>query len=252
MSEPLLTVEQVSKVFGARWALRNVTFHLMPGEIVALVGPNGAGKTTLLRILATLTRPTAGRVRLGEGTGKIFHPNDMRARIGFVGHQTFLYDDLTAAENLRFYARLYDVPQADQRIHAVATRLGIAARLNDVTRTLSRGMQQRVTLARVLLHAPRVLLLDEPYTGLDQTAADELDQILLETRRAGGAVLFSTHALERGLALCDRALILHAGRLVHDLPRAAWQDVAGFMTIYARVLASVHTLSVSAPIQSAA
>lgn len=235
MSEPLLIVEEVSKAFGARWALRGITFHIMPGEIVALVGPNGAGKTTLLRILATLTRPNTGRVRLGD-VMVLEQPNVARTQIGFVGHQTFLYDDLTAAENLRFYARLYDLPQPEQRLRAVAARLGIEARLNDVTRTLSRGLQQRVTLARTLLHAPRVLLLDEPYTGLDQTAADELDQILVETKRAGGAVLFSTHDLERGLALCDRALIVHAGRLTHDLPRAAWQGLAWFMAIYARVL----------------
>lgn len=235
MSEPLLAVENVSKAFGARWALRGITFQLMPGEIVALVGPNGAGKTTLLRILATLTRPNTGRVRLGN-VMVLEQPNIARTQIGFVGHQTFLYDDLTAVENLRFYARLYDLPQSEQCIRAVTTRLGIQARLNDVTRTLSRGLQQRVTLARALLHTPRVLLLDEPYTGLDQTAADELNQILIETKRAGGAVLFSTHDLERGLALCDRALIVHAGRLLHDLPRAAWQDLAGFMAIYARVL----------------
>lgn len=235
MSESLVVVQEVSKAFGARWALRGITFQLRRGEIVALVGPNGAGKTTLLRILALLTRPTAGRVWLGD-VMLLEQPNVARTHIGFVGHQTFLYDDLTAAENLRFYARLYDLPQSEQRLRTVAARLGIEARLNDVTRTLSRGLQQRVTLARTLLHAPRVLLLDEPYTGLDQTAADELDQILAETQRAGGAVLFSTHDLERGLALCDRALILHAGRLVHDLPRAAWRDWAGFMAIYARVL----------------
>jgi heme exporter protein A len=154
------------------------------------------------------------------------------------GHQTFLYDDLTAAENLRFYARLYDVPSREQTIRAVAERVGIAHRLNDVTRTLSRGLQQRLTIARALLHAPRVLLLDEPYTGLDRAAADALDQILLDAKRNGCAILFSTHDLERGLALCDRALVLRAGRLMHDLPRAEWRDLAGFMTLYARVLAS--------------
>jgi len=233
--KPLLAVENVSKMFGARWALRNVTFCLTPGEIVLLAGPNGAGKTTLLRLLALLTRPNSGRVQI-DNVAALEHPNVARARLGFVGHQTLLYDDLTVAENLDFYARLYAVPQPARRIRVIATRLGIEARLNDVTRTLSRGLQQRVTLARALLHAPRILLLDEPYTGLDQNAADTLDQILGEIKQEGGVVLFSAHDVERALARCDRALILNAGRLMHDIPRAVWHDRAGFMTIYTRVL----------------
>ncbi len=235
MSAALLAVENLGKQFGARWALRDLTFTVAAGEIVALVGPNGAGKTTLLRTLATLTRPHTGSVRLG-GLALAEQPRAARAAIGFVGHQTFLYDDLTAAENLHFYARLYDLPDAEARVRAVAARVGIANRLEDVTRTLSRGLLQRLTLARLLLHEPTVLLLDEPYTGLDQTAADWLDQILVDAKRAGRAILFSTHDLERGLALCDRALLLRAGRIVHDLPRGAWQNLAGFMAIYARVL----------------
>jgi len=136
--KPLLAVENVSKMFGARWALRNVTFCLTPGEIVLLAGPNGAGKTTLLRLLALLTRPNSGRVQI-DNVAALEHPNVARARLGFVGHQTLLYDDLTVAENLDFYARLYAVPQPARRIRVIATRLGIEARLNDVTRTLSRG-----------------------------------------------------------------------------------------------------------------
>lgn len=235
MSGPLIAVEKLDKQFGARWALRDVAFQIAPGEIVALVGPNGAGKTTLLRIVGTLARPTTGRVRIGA-TSAHENANAARADIGFVGHQTFLYDDLTARENLNFYARLYDLPQRAQTIHSVAARVGIVHRLDDVTRALSRGLQQRLTIARMLLHDPRVLLLDEPYTGLDKVAADALDQILLDAKRGGRAVLFSTHDLERGLALCDRAIILKAGRVVHDLPRDAWRDLAGFMAFYARVL----------------
>lgn len=235
MSAPLLTVEKLDKRFGARWALRDITFSVAAGEIVALVGPNGAGKTTLLRILGTLTRPNAGRVFVNQ-VSALEHAPVIRAAIGFVGHQTFLYDDLTAGENLDFYARLYDLPERAQRVRAAAARVGIENRLNDVTRTLSRGWQQRLTLARMLLHAPAVLLLDEPYTGLDQVAADLLDQVMLDAKRQGGAVLFSTHDLARGLALCDRAIILKAGRIVHDLPREAWQNLAGFTQIYARVL----------------
>ncbi len=235
MSETLIAVEKLDKLFGARWALHGVTFTIGHGEIVALVGPNGAGKTTLLRTIGTLARPTAGHVWIGK-IPVSEHPNAARGALGFVGHQTFMYDDLTAQENLHFYARLYDLPNASARVRAVAERTGIAHRLNDLARTLSRGLQQRLTLARMLLHQPAVLLLDEPYTGLDKVAADLLDHIMLEAKSEGRAVLFSTHDLERGLAVCDRAIIMKAGKVAHDLPRAAWRDLAGFMEIYARVL----------------
>jgi len=231
----VIAVEKLDKTFGARWALRGVTFSVAPGEIVALVGPNGAGKTTLLRTIATLTRPNAGRIHIGN-ISLATHANAARAVIGFVGHQTFMYDDLTARENLNFYARLYDLPNASERVCKVAACVGIENRLNDVTRTLSRGLQQRLTIARMLLHEPAVLLLDEPYTGLDQVAADLLDRIMLDAKTHGRAVLFSTHDLERGLAICDRAIIMKAGRVVHDLQRSEWKNLAGFMEIYARVL----------------
>ncbi len=233
-SETLIAVHKLDKTFGARWALRGITFQVAPGEIVALVGPNGAGKTTLLRTVATLSRPNAGQIFIGR-IPLSEHPNAAREALGFVGHQTFMYDDLTAEENLRFYARLYDLDNPE-RIRAVARRVGIEHRLGDVTRTLSRGLQQRLTLARMLLHDPAVLLLDEPYTGLDKNAADMLDQILLDAKKEGRAALFSTHDLERGLAIADRALVLKAGRLVYDLPHAEWHNLAGFMDIYARVL----------------
>ncbi|MBI4787865.1 MAG: heme ABC exporter ATP-binding protein CcmA [Chloroflexi bacterium] len=235
MSDTLITVDKLDKTFGARWALRGLSFSVAPGEIVALVGPNGAGKTTLLRIIATLTRPDAGRILIGR-IPLAQHANAARGAIGFVGHQTFMYDDLTAEENLRFYAQLYDLPNIPERVQQVAKRVGIEHRLNDLARTLSRGLQQRLTLARMLLHEPAVLLLDEPYTGLDKTAADLLDGIILDAKKEGRGILFSTHDLERGLAICDRALVLKAGRLAYDLPHAEWNDLAGFMGIYARVL----------------
>ena len=235
MSDTLIAVEKLDKTFGARWALRGVSLRVVPGEIVALVGPNGAGKTTLLRALSTLMRPTAGNILIGK-IPLAQHPNAARAAIGFVGHQTFMYDDLTAAENLNFYARLYDLPNAPSRVREVAKRVGIENRLNDITRTLSRGLQQRLTLARMLLHNPAVILLDEPYTGLDKVAADMLDAIMVDAKQEGRSVLFSTHDLERGLAICDRAIIMKAGRIVHDLPRGDWKNLAGFMEIYAGVL----------------
>jgi heme exporter protein A len=235
VSDTLIAVEKLDKTFGARWALRNVTFRVVPGEIVALVGPNGAGKTTLLRAISTLSRPNSGTISIGR-IPLAQHANAARAAIGFVGHQTFMYDDLTAYENLTFFARLYDLPNVPMRIREVAKRVGIENRLNDLARTLSRGLQQRLTIARMLLHEPAVLLLDEPYTGLDKIAADMLDKIMLDAKSEGRAVLFSTHDLERGLAIADRAIMMKGGRIVHDIPHSEWRDLAGFMQIYAGVL----------------
>jgi heme ABC exporter ATP-binding subunit CcmA len=235
VTDALVTVEKLDKTFGARWALRSVNLTVQQGEIVALVGPNGAGKTTLLRIIGTLMRPNSGRVFIGK-IPLAEHANAARGALGFVGHQTFMYDDLTAMENLMFYARLYDIANPAQRVQEVAQRVGIENRLPDLARTLSRGLQQRLTIARMLLNQPVVLLLDEPYTGLDKTAADLLDQVMLDAKREGRGILFSTHDLERGLAICDRAIIMSAGRVAHDLPRGAWKNLAGFMEIYAQVL----------------
>jgi heme exporter protein A len=235
VTDALITVEKLDKTFGARWALRSVNLTIQQGEIVALVGPNGAGKTTLLRIIGTLMRPNGGNVSIGK-IPLAEHANAARSALGFVGHQTFMYDDLTAMENLLFYARLYDIANPAQRAHEVARQVGIENRLPDLARTLSRGLQQRLTIARMLLHQPAVLLLDEPYTGLDKTAADLLDHVMLEAKSQGRGILFSTHDLERGLAICDRAIIMSAGRVAHDLPRSAWKNLAGFMDIYAQVL----------------
>jgi heme exporter protein A len=240
LTDALITVDKLDKTFGARWALRGVSFRVAPGEIVALVGPNGAGKTTLLRILATLARPNAGQIMIGK-ISLTQHANAARSAIGFVGHQTFMYDDLTAEENLRFFAQLYDLSNIPERVRTVARQVGIEHRLPDITRTLSRGLQQRLTLARMLLHDPVVLLLDEPYTGLDKTAADMLDRIMVQAKGEGRGILFSTHDLERGLAVADRALVMRNGRLVHDLPHTDWRDLSGFMEIYARVLSDANT-----------
>lgn len=228
---------KLEKVFGYRQALRAISLDIGAGEIVALVGPNGAGKSTLLRILATLMRPTRGRAAI-NGIEVPEGAMEARAVIGYVGHQTLMYDDLTVAENLRFYARLYSLKQIDARILEVASQLGIDKRLDDVTRTLSRGLQQRASLARALLHRPSVYLYDEPQTGLDQDSASLLDTIFSQAKAAGATVLFSTHDFPRGLATADRAIILRNGRLVYNGRRDVWRDAAGFAEIYAEQVRS--------------
>ncbi|MGB8645946.1 MAG: heme ABC exporter ATP-binding protein CcmA [Anaerolineae bacterium] len=223
---------KLEKLFGYRQALRGVTLEVPGGQVVALVGPNGAGKSTLLRILATLMRPSRGRCAL-DGIELPEGAMEARRLIGYVGHQTLLYDDLTVRENLRFYARLYGLDGIDSQIATAAARAGVDKRLDDVTRTLSRGYQQRAALARALLHRPKIYLYDEPYTGLDQDSSSLLDTLFTEARAGGATVLFSTHDFPRGLAIADRAVILRNGKLVYDGKREEWRDAAGFGQIYA-------------------
>lgn len=222
---------KLEKSFGYKQALKSTTLTIDAGQVVALAGPNGAGKSTLLRILATLSRPTRGRVALNqieipEGAGAA------RACIGYVGHQTLLYDELTIHENLRYYARLYLIDAFEARILEVSKQVGIEKRMNDTVRTLSRGYQQRVSLARALLHRPKVLLFDEPWTGLDQNSSGVLNSIFEQARREGATVLFSSHEFERSLSAADRALIMRNGKIIYDGARSEWTDAAGFSALY--------------------
>lgn len=228
---------KLEKAFGYKQALRGITLNIGEGQVVALVGPNGAGKSTLLRILAALSRPTRGRVAI-NGIEIPQGAMEARSSIGYVGHQTLMYDDLSVAENLRFYGRLYAIPHLDARVQEVAARVGVDKRLDDQVRTLSRGYQQRVSLARALLHRPRVYLYDEPWTGLDQSSSGLLLSIFEDARREGAAVLFSTHEFERSLSAATRALILRGGRLIYDGNLEDWRDAPGFAAIYQEQLAA--------------
>ncbi len=210
-------VEGLEKRYGLTPALRGVSFELTPGEVCVLLGPNGSGKTTLLKVLATLVRPDRGVVEVG-GMDLRRHGRLVRGIIGFSGHQTYLYEELTVAENLRFYGRMYRVAELDRRIREVAEVFGLNDRLNTRVRALSRGFQQRTALARALLHDPPVLLLDEPTTGLDVEGRRRLAALLGELRARGRTVLFSSHAFELERDWADRALVLSAGRLVFDGP----------------------------------
>lgn len=221
----MIRIHNLTKSFGPRAALAGVNLYVEPGEFVALVGPNGAGKTTLLRILATLTRPTSGTVRIA-GLDPTRTGEEVRRRIGFLSHRTLLYDDLTAEQNLRFYARMYELDDGPTRITDLLEQVGLTARRNDLVRTLSRGMQQRLAVARAMLHRPQVLLLDEPYTGLDPNAAQVLTNLLTRLAGEGRTVLLTTHNLERGLALGSRVIVLARGRLVYDERREAIDPTA--------------------------
>jgi heme exporter protein A len=206
----MITVKKLVKRFGLKTVLRGVDFEVQPGEFVALLGPNGAGKTTFLRILASLSRPSLGEVNIA-GYKLPREAAQVRARLGVVSHLPLLYGDLTAEENLRFYARMYSVPNYQLRITEVLEMVGLEARRRDVVRTFSRGMQQRLAIGRAVLHDPDVMLFDEPYTGLDQDASSMLDDVLKTVAAKGRTVVMTSHDLTRAEDLATRFDILSRG-----------------------------------------
>lgn len=227
----MIQINGLVKQYGFNPVLRGVNLHVQPGAFVTLVGSNGAGKSTLLRIVATLLKPTAGEIKIGGWAMPQFS-NKVRQHIGLVSHQTLLYGDLTAAENLLFFAKLYQLEDGERRVTRALKRVGLAARQRDAVRTFSRGMMQRLTIARATLHEPDVLLLDEPYTGLDQDASALLDSLLLHESQNGRTILMITHDLLHGLNLCDRIAILSRGKIVQQMNS---HEVSGndFLDIYA-------------------
>jgi len=221
-----VSIRDLTRNYGRRRALARVSMDCRPGEIVGLLGPNGAGKSTLLSILSTLTAPTSGDVRYGGRTAAEIG-SALRSRIGVLSHDLHLYPELTAQENLMFFGRLYGVPDTAGRVKLGLERAGLADRANDLVQAFSRGMRQRLALERTLLHAPHLLLLDEPFTGLDDASTVGLIARLREERAAGRAVLVATHDLDTAEAVLDRAIVLRDGRLV-----ATETDVSGLRRRY--------------------
>jgi heme exporter protein A len=228
----VLRASGIERRFGGVAALAGVDLVVDGGEVVALLGANGAGKTTLLRVLGLLLRPSAGRLELfGSEVASLA----VRGRIGFVGHESWCYPDLTAAENLAFHARLHGVADARARIGELLAWAGLDGVAGRRVRAFSRGMGQRLALARGLLHRPELLLLDEPFSGLDQDGVLALQNLLASLRLAGHAVVFTTHDLERAAPIATRLAILHRGRV-------AWtHDGAASHTVVASAYASVTT-----------
>jgi heme exporter protein A len=214
----MIETRALTKSFGLKPVLRGLDLEVAAGECAALFGPNGAGKTTLLRILTTLSKPTAGLARVAGFTLPA-QAEAARRHISLVAHQPLLYGDLTAEENLTFYARLYNLPNSEAQRLALLERVGLAARRRDLVRTFSRGMVQRLSLARALLNNPEVLLMDEPFTGLDPAGVTLLDDLLSELKACGCTVLLTLHDIPHGLALADRALILAHGKLLFEAQR---------------------------------
>ncbi len=208
----MLDAAGIRKRYGLRPVLRGLNLRVGPGEIVAILGANGAGKSTLLRVLATLLRPEAGTLAI-DGIDALARGGDARARIGVVLHYTMVYPELSGRENLHFHAELRGLNDSAARITAALEQVDLIRRADDLARAYSRGMAQRLSLARALLHEPVLLILDEPFTGLDQASAARLSALLAEWARAGKAAVMTTHEVGRGMDAVTRALTLDGGVL---------------------------------------
>ena len=238
---PACSIETVglSKAFGAIKAVDQLSLQVKEGESVALFGSNGAGKTTLIRMLTLSLRPTSGTLRVA-GLDPRKDDLGIRQRIGVISHQSYLYDDLTARQNLEFYARVFGCAKPRERAEELLDTVGLAARADDPVGTFSRGMQQRASLARALVHEPRVVFLDEPFTGLDPHGARTLRGTLERLREERRTVFMVTHNLTQGLELSDRWIILARGRIV-DQGRSREADSVMFEREYFERLESART-----------
>ena len=230
----MILVKKLVKRFGLKTILRGVDFQVQPGEFVALLGPNGAGKTTFLRILASLSRPSLGEVNIA-GYKLPDQSTQVRARLGVVSHLPLLYSDLSADENLRFYARLYGIANYPDRIFEILEMVGLTVRRHDLVRTFSRGMQQRLAIGRAILHDPDVILFDEPYTGLDQDASSVLDEILKNVAGQGRTVVMTSHDLSRVESLATRFDILSRGVITASATRKQIKK-SNLLTFYRQAL----------------
>ena len=227
----IIETRALVKAYGLLPVLRKIDIGVERGEFVALLGPNGSGKSTLLRLLCGLSKPTAGSITVG-GWDVPEEIAAVRAQIGLVSHKPLLYENLTARENLRFFARLYDLDDIDGRIARGLERVGLVKRGHDLVRTYSRGMLQRLSIARALIHDPDVLLLDEPHTGLDQDASATLDRLLLDAYAEGRTIVMTTHELDRAQRIAGRCLILSRGSLMLD---ASMHEIANLPARYTEV-----------------
>jgi heme exporter protein A len=224
----MIIIKKLVKRFGPITVLQELDLEISSGEFVALLGPNGAGKTTLLRILATLTKPNSGSVQVASyklPEQSVY----VRGKLGVVSHLPLLYGDLTADENLSFYSRLYDISQ--KRREQVLDLIGLTKRKNDLVRTFSRGMQQRLAIGRAILHSPQLLLLDEPHTGLDQEAGEILDEVLRDVALEGRTVIMTSHDLVRAADLASKLMVLSKGKIRKSLPKDQFKS-ADLVSLY--------------------
>jgi ABC-type multidrug transport system ATPase subunit len=225
-----IDVRGLSKSYGRAQVLRDLNLQIPWGQTLTVLGPNGSGKTTLIKTLATLSKPDAGEIRVA-GISPRRSGVRFRRAIGVVTHEPLLYDGLTGAENLRFFARMFALDRIEGRIRTVAEQMGVSDRLDARVGTLSHGMRRRFSIARALLHSPRVLIMDEPESGLDQQALSLLESLITDRTTPSRAILMTTHNFERGIALADHVAILSRGHIAYD----GAPDTAATRTAYLRL-----------------
>lgn len=229
-----IRTETLTKQFGRFTALLNVSIEIAQGDFVSIVGQNGAGKTTFLKILSTIIRSYQGNVQL-FGIALRRAGADVRRRIGVVSHESLLYPDLTVTDNLTYYARLYSVSNRRERVTEVIQHLDLEFKAKSLVRSLSRGLRQRASLARAFLHEPDLLLLDEPFTGVDERAAGLVIDSLAGFKKRGGTILMVTHNIERGWDLADRMIIMQRGTLAFDT-KTSTTTIDAFRARYKEIL----------------
>jgi heme exporter protein A len=237
-AELVVDARQVSKRYVRTWALKAVDLQVRRGELVSLLGPNGSGKSTLLRILMAVTRPTYGEVKLFGVAPK--NGGAVRERLGVLPHQSYLYGELTALENLRFAATMYGIHPVKQYLEEALAHVGLAHVADAQVRTFSSGMRKRLALARATLHDPELVFLDEPYGALDVEGIAWVDGFITELRDARKTLVIATHEIGRALALCDRAVSLHGGRVDFDGPTSDYSGAVSGQTVSVEVGAKIR------------
>lgn len=211
----MLVAEKIVKKIGTKTILNDVNLQVVKGDFVCVLGANGAGKSTLLKTLSLLMKPSSGKVFF-QGVDASTDGGKIGKRMGVISHHTFLYEQLTAYENLQFYGRMYGVSHLEERIYSVIKEVGLEFALNERVQSYSRGMQQRLAIARAIIHSPEILFLDEPHTGLDQQAIDMFNNIMTKFNSAGGTIIMITHNIEEGLLLSNKAIVVSRGRIVYQ------------------------------------
>ena len=236
--ENAVSIRNLSKAFGKTPVLKNLDLDLKKGEFTVIFGPNGAGKTTLLKLIATLIEPGEGSLII-NGLDSAEEPEKVRKEIGMLSHESYLYGELTAEENLLFFGKMYGLgkQELETRTAYLLKEVGLETKADERVSTFSRGMKQRLSIARALIHEPSLLLLDEPYTGLDPKASSVFEHILKSPSFEGSSKIMVSHDLERGFALCDRILVLKAGRIVYDGLKGDFPGFSEFKEACAPLLA---------------